>query len=464
MDDFDWGDFDIDYSGGTDALFDFNIDPSTLGGIDFGSMLDNLAFDFDIDPATLGGLESFDSALNQAAMNFDVDPSTLGGVDYFDRTFDFGSGRVDISNLLEQGARINPEGDLVFTNPDGTRVTYTKEGMIRTEDPGGRNVFYHTTDGRNYVVDYENLEPGSVVQTYGQDVGGGPTRFVTYRGTGDDATVADYSDMKKGATVTTSGPGGTTTTTKAGDTGGTTKIIDTKTGDVTKTYDNDTGNVLTTGQQIVKTLADAVGGKTNLGLLAGLLGGLAGLKSGSGGGGGRGVGYQGGIPEYKVTRGPARSPTEGGRRPGAAGIGSLTGGVTFTPTGNVMGLPGSSTAGGITLSPEEEERIRQYTQKAAGGGLMGLSAGGRPARYLAGGTDGMADKIQTDIDGKQPARLSHGEFVIPADVVSHLGNGNSDAGSKVLYDMMAKIRKARTGTEKQGRQINPNKFMPGKGR
>jgi hypothetical protein len=93
---------------------------------------------------------------------------------------------------------------------------------------------------------------------------------------------------------------------------------------------------------------------------------------------------------------------------------------------------------------------------------MGLAAGGkaRPARFLAGGTDGMADKIQTSIDGKQPARLSHGEFVIPADVVSHLGNGNSDAGAKVLYDMMAKVRKARTGNSKQGKQINPRKYTP----
>lgn len=82
-------------------------------------------------------------------------------------------------------------------------------------------------------------------------------------------------------------------------------------------------------------------------------------------------------------------------------------------------------------------------------------------RYLQGNTDGMADKLRTSIDGDQPAALSHGEFVIPADVVSHLGNGNSDAGAKKLYSMMDKIRVARTGTKKQGKQINPDKFMPG---
>lgn len=95
----------------------------------------------------------------------------------------------------------------------------------------------------------------------------------------------------------------------------------------------------------------------------------------------------------------------------------------------------------------------------AQGGVATLARG----RYLNGATDGMADKIPANIEGKQEARLSHGEFVIPADVVSHLGNGNSEAGAQRLYDMMDKIRKARTGTPKQGKQINPDKFIPSRG-
>lgn len=87
--------------------------------------------------------------------------------------------------------------------------------------------------------------------------------------------------------------------------------------------------------------------------------------------------------------------------------------------------------------------------------------GGSVPRYLQGETDGMADKIPARIGRDQPAALSHGEFVVPADVVSHLGNGNSDAGAKKLYSMMDKIRQARTGTKKQGRKINPDSFMPG---
>jgi hypothetical protein len=93
----------------------------------------------------------------------------------------------------------------------------------------------------------------------------------------------------------------------------------------------------------------------------------------------------------------------------------------------------------------------------ARGGIIAMAKG----RYLQGGTDGMADKIPARIGKRQPAALSHGEFVIPADVVSHLGNGNSDAGAKKLYQMMDRIRVARTGNKEQGKQINPNKFMPG---
>jgi hypothetical protein len=100
-----------------------------------------------------------------------------------------------------------------------------------------------------------------------------------------------------------------------------------------------------------------------------------------------------------------------------------------------------------------------YRQKkmAQGGHLGGYSDGGR---MLKGPGDGMSDDIPASIAGIQPARLANEEFVIPADVVSHLGNGSSEAGAKVLYSMMDKVRKARTGHTKQGKQINPEKLMP----
>jgi hypothetical protein len=130
-------------------------------------------------------------------------------------------------------------------------------------------------------------------------------------------------------------------------------------------------------------------------------------------------------------------------------------------------------------TPEEESRLKrispnfraqdpvqpnpyyraQYPSFASGGlaDLGGYSDGGR---LLRGPGDGMSDSIPAKIGTKQPARLADGEFVIPADVVSHLGNGSTDAGAKQLYAMMAKIRSARTGKKKQAPAVNTRKFLP----
>lgn len=89
-----------------------------------------------------------------------------------------------------------------------------------------------------------------------------------------------------------------------------------------------------------------------------------------------------------------------------------------------------------------------------------FAKGGLPPRFLSGGGDGMSDSIKANIDGKQEARLADGEFVVPADVVSHLGNGSSKAGAKKLYAMMDKIRKARTGRTRQAPEVNAQKYMP----
>jgi hypothetical protein len=132
------------------------------------------------------------------------------------------------------------------------------------------------------------------------------------------------------------------------------------------------------------------------------------------------------------------------------------GGVNYSYDPNTkMFMGGTRGNPNITKSLAEMQAAAQPVQ-AAQGGLMAAKG-----TYLRGSTDGMADELNTSIEGKQPAKLSHGEFVVPADVVSHLGNGNSDAGAKKLYQMMDRIRVARTGTKKQGKEINPDKFMPG---
>jgi hypothetical protein len=111
----------------------------------------------------------------------------------------------------------------------------------------------------------------------------------------------------------------------------------------------------------------------------------------------------------------------------------------------------------VSMPKSNVKGLGDLPELAAGGSLGGYSDGGR---MLKGPGDGMSDSIPGVIGNKQPARLADGEFVVPADVVSHLGNGSTDAGAKKLYSMMDKIRKARTGTKKQGKKINPNKFLP----
>jgi hypothetical protein len=124
------------------------------------------------------------------------------------------------------------------------------------------------------------------------------------------------------------------------------------------------------------------------------------------------------------------------------------------------------------LSDFSYSRSGYTPYRAASGGLMDsavakrMMKGGHLGSYSDGGRllkgpgDGMSDNIPAKIGSKQPARLADGEFVIPADVVSGLGNGSTDAGARRLYAMMDKVRQARTGNKKQGKQINANKYMP----
>ena len=94
------------------------------------------------------------------------------------------------------------------------------------------------------------------------------------------------------------------------------------------------------------------------------------------------------------------------------------------------------------------------------GGISTLGSYSDGGRLLKGPGDGMSDSIPAKIGKKQEARLAEGEFVVPADVVSGLGNGSTDAGAKHLYKMMDKVRHARTGRKSQGKQITAEKYIP----
>jgi hypothetical protein len=121
--------------------------------------------------------------------------------------------------------------------------------------------------------------------------------------------------------------------------------------------------------------------------------------------------------------------------------------------------PGPSIYGAPT---EDIYSLYSKPKQLAAGGITGLKKG----RFLddatdsTGESDGMSDNFPAVINGEQPARLTDGEFVVPADVVSHLGNGSSKAGAKRLHVMMDRIRKARTGTKKQAPAVKAERFMP----
>jgi len=114
-----------------------------------------------------------------------------------------------------------------------------------------------------------------------------------------------------------------------------------------------------------------------------------------------------------------------------------------------------------TQRPTSMEVLDAGAQRTfARGGIADLGGYSDGGRMLKGPGDGMSDSIPGVIANKQPARLADGEFVVPADVVSHLGNGSTDAGAKRLYAMMDKVRKARTGKKKQAPAVNTSRFLP----
>jgi len=169
------------------------------------------------------------------------------------------------------------------------------------------------------------------------------------------------------------------------------------------------------------------------------------------------TGYQGGIPTLTAVREQVPGTYDPNRRPGSGGQQYFTDTKYVSPTDVATARATAAEEAKAIEAKNKANPASKPVAEYAQGGLANLAKG----RYLAGATDGMSDELGATIDNKQPAKLSHGEFVIPSDCVSHLGNGNSEAGAERLYEMMDRIRKARTGTTKQGKQINPNKFLPG---
>jgi hypothetical protein len=179
----------------------------------------------------------------------------------------------------------------------------------------------------------------------------------------------------------------------------------------------------------------------------------AGVAGGGNAAGGPGNSGDGGTGDSSTAVGDGF----GGGSDGTAGGGGDTGDAPGSD-----GTPGSGAARGGLLP-----------RRMALGGLGALAKGGQAGynlggysdggRLLKGPGDGVSDSIPATIGNRQPARLADGEFVVPARIVSELGNGSTEAGARKLYAMMDRVQKARgktTGKNRVAANTRSDKYLP----
>lgn len=171
------------------------------------------------------------------------------------------------------------------------------------------------------------------------------------------------------------------------------------------------------------------------------------------------------LPPYKAAAGGLMSLAGGGpveQMSNANALGANTGYPMADINKAAYATPYQTPVSQNVVQGTADTGVNPMTgeQMFAAGGLSTLGGYSDGGRLLKGPGDGMSDNIPAQIGSKQPARLADGEFVVPADVVSHLGNGSTDAGAKQLYKMMDRIRSQRTGKKKQAPEVNPSKAMP----
>ena len=182
-----------------------------------------------------------------------------------------------------------------------------------------------------------------------------------------------------------------------------------------------------------------------LGGLTGLLGGMGGMGGMGGAGGGMGGG------------GAQQGGTQGGDKFGFGStpfVPNADSDNVFDSIGNIF-EDGGDTSDWIDVGYNaarlagmfaEGGMVDEEPMAFAGGGVVALEGGGKVAIGPGGGLD---DLIPTSINGRRAAALSDGEFVIPADVVSMMGDGSSNAGARRLYDLVRQVRDNKTGTTRQ---------------
>ena len=284
-------------------------------------------------------------------------------------------------------------------------------------------------------------------------------------------------------------------------------------------YKGESGDLSSVLSSLFGGAKNAVTGQSGTGAQLASLLGIAGLTGAFGGGGGGGfAGYRGSIPKYTASRTQyappvstvgmgykpsdqevlnylnrpglndsmiARSMNEFGvsperiadvtkapladiqsryqaamgpnagiaRRPGSGGV-TYFSPMTYTPQAAAPATPADPAA---PVTPTDN----LFVDKFAGGGIASLGGYSDGGQLLRGPGDGVSDDIPATIGGKQPARLADGEFVVPARIVSELGNGSTEAGARKLYAMMDRIRQARSKSLKNiAANSKADKYLP----
>jgi hypothetical protein len=151
-------------------------------------------------------------------------------------------------------------------------------------------------------------------------------------------------------------------------------------------------------------------------------------------------------------------------RDGLKGSKSTPGSALVSATGGTRGTTASTTADTVETTPYTGgSKNGGLMQSYAGGGLGSLGGYSDGGRLLRGPGDGVSDSIPASIGNRQPARLADGEFVVPARIVSELGNGSTEAGARKLYQMMDRVQQARgktTGKDRVATNSRSDKYLP----
>ena len=360
-----------------------------------------------------------------------------------------GDGTVTAATPARNEYTLNKDG---YYQPTGSDLTWNGQANLLTKNIGGVDV---QVPGMYTKGGYQDAQGNLRTDANGTPVPLAPNYLDSGSG---KSTLNDYAPLMAiaaltaGAGLAGAGATGFTGMVPASETlmGGIGGAAATGAGEAATTAEGATAGEAASQGMSLKDAYNAYKyanlAKNAMGLLSGAAGGMGGQSGSQGIAGGQGINP---MASTGFNPGPARS-----------GLG-ITDATSASNAANAW----SNLEPSINLSKISDFKYGATPSYATGGmahggGIANLGSYSDGGQLLKGPGDGMSDHIPATIGDKQPARLAEGEFVVPADVVSHLGNGSTDAGAKQLYKMMDNIRKARTGNPKQGKQINPAKFLP----